>query len=315
MGFGRFGAYHGCMPSRVLSFARLLRLPNVFTAFADIALAGCATGFIVEEPLTILLLCLASGSLYLAGMVWNDVFDRREDAISQAFRPIPSGQVRTSTAVVLGIGLFILGGWLAALTYDPRGSMEGWLAPPFVAGLLMLAILLYDGGLKRTPLGPVAMGLCRALNVLLGLSASPSSLTNETLWLLPAVTGTYIIGVTWFARTEEAESNRRQLIWASGVMALALALALVLRSRLPADSGTMLFPYLLVGFGFFVGLPLARAVQNPGPKQVQTAIKRCVLGLVALDAVLATAFVGLPGLAILLLLPPALLLGKWVYST
>lgn len=312
MGFGRFGAYHGCMPSRVLSFARLLRLPNVFTAFADIALAGCATGFIVEEPLTILLLCLASGSLYLAGMVWNDVFDRREDAISQAFRPIPSGQVRTSTAVVLGLGLLVVGNALAAAA---SAVMPPQASPMLMAALLSLAILLYDGGLKRTPLGPVAMGLCRALNVLLGLSASPSSLTNETLWLLPAVTGTYIIGVTWFARTEEAESNRRQLIWASGVMALALALALVLRSRLPADSGTMLFPYLLVGFGFFVGLPLARAVQNPGPKQVQTAIKRCVLGLVALDAVLATAFVGLPGLAILLLLPPALLLGKWVYST
>jgi len=300
------------MPSRVLSFARLLRLPNVFTAFADIALAGCATGFIVEEPLTILLLCLASGSLYLAGMVWNDVFDRREDAISQAFRPIPSGQVRTSTAVVLGLGLLVVGNALAAAA---SAVMPPQASPMLMAALLSLAILLYDGGLKRTPLGPVAMGLCRALNVLLGLSASPSSLTNETLWLLPAVTGTYIIGVTWFARTEEAESNRRQLIWASGVMALALALALVLRSRLPADSGTMLFPYLLVGFGFFVGLPLARAVQNPGPKQVQTAIKRCVLGLVALDAVLATAFVGLPGLAILLLLPPALLLGKWVYST
>jgi len=300
------------MPSRVLSFARLLRLPNVFTAFADIALAGCATGFIVEEPLTILLLCLASGSLYLAGMVWNDVFDRREDAISQAFRPIPSGQVRTSTAVVLGLGLLVVGNALAAAA---SAVMPPQASPMLMAALLSLAILLYDGGLKRTPLGPVAMGLCRALNVLLGLSASPSSLTNETLWLLPAVTGTYIIGVTWFARTEEAESNRRQLILASGVMALALALALVLRSRLPADSGTMLFPYLLVGFGFFVGLPLARAVQNPGPKQVQTAIKRCVLGLVALDAVLATAFVGLPGLAILLLLPPALLLGKWVYST
>ena len=45
------------------------------------------------------------------------------------------------------------------------------------------------------------------------------------------------------------------------------------------------------------------------------AVKRAILGLVVLDAVLATAFVGLPGLAILLLLPPAMLLGKWVYST
>ena len=104
-------------------------------------------------------------------------------------------------------------------------------------------------------------------------------------------------------------------IGACGVIGLSLALALVLRSRVPPYDGTVLFPYLLVLFGFFVGLPLAKAVQNPGPKEVQTAIKRSVLGLVALDAVLATAFVGLPGLLILLLLPPALVLGKWVYST
>jgi 4-hydroxybenzoate polyprenyltransferase len=75
------------------------------------------------------------------------------------------------------------------------------------------------------------------------------------------------------------------------------------------------FPYLLVAFGFLVGVPISRAVRKPGPREVQAAIKRCVLGLVALDAVLGTAFVGLPGLAILLLLPPALTLGKWVYST
>jgi len=56
-------------------------------------------------------------------------------------------------------------------------------------------------------------------------------------------------------------------------------------------------------------------VASPGPREVQAAVKRCVLGLVALDAVLAAAFVGLPGLAILLLLPPALVIGKWVYST
>ena len=64
-----------------------------------------------------------------------------------------------------------------------------------------------------------------------------------------------------------------------------------------------------------VGRPVARAVAKPGAREVQAAVKRCVLGLVFLDAVLATAFVGLPGLLILLLLPPALLLGKWVYST
>ncbi|HEX4612450.1 MAG TPA: hypothetical protein VH092_29925 [Urbifossiella sp.] len=123
--------------------------------------------------------------------------------------------------------------------------------------------------------------------------------------------------LTWFARTEATESRRRHLIAAAIVIGAALALALGLRARLPADPGpgAVAFPYLLVAFGFLVGVPISRAVRKPGPREVQAAIKRCVLGLVALDAVLGTAFVGLPGLAILLLLPPALTLGKWVYST
>jgi 4-hydroxybenzoate polyprenyltransferase len=44
-------------------------------------------------------------------------------------------------------------------------------------------------------------------------------------------------------------------------------------------------------------------------------VKTCILGLIGLDAILAFAVVGWPGLLILLLLPPALLLGRWVYST
>lgn len=298
---------------RFLPIAKLLRLPNVFTAFADILLAGCATGLIVEQPLTIILLCLASGCLYLSGMVWNDVFDRKDDAISQAFRPIPSGQVNVAMAFLIA-SLLMLGGIAIAFAARPAGAEIGFTDPFTVALVLAAAILLYDAWLKRTPLGPVGMGLCRSLNVLLGLAPSIALLPIEIPWLLPAVTGTYIVGVTWFARTEEKESNRHHLLGACGVIALSLFLALVLRSRTPPEA-TVFFPYLLAAFGFLVGVPLARAVQKPGPKEVQTAIKRSVLGLVALDAVLATAFVGLPGLLILLLLPPALVLGKWVYST
>jgi 4-hydroxybenzoate polyprenyltransferase len=158
------------------------------------------------------------------------------------------------------------------------------------------------------------MGACRFLNVLLGLTVAGAPIERWG-WLLALVVGVYIIGVTWFARTEEGRSNRRQLIAAAVVIALALALALILKAKLPPGSGTVLYPYLLVAFGFLIGRPVARAVANPGPKEVQAAVKRCVLGLVALDAVLATAFAGLPALAILLLLPPAFVIGKWVYST
>ena len=76
-----------------------------------------------------------------------------------------------------------------------------------------------------------------------------------------------------------------------------------------------LFPYLLVAFGFYVGAPVARAIARPAPSRVQAAIKRAVLGLVVFDAVLATALTGEIGLVLLVLLPPAMLLGRWLYST
>ena len=193
-----------------------------------------------------------------------------------------------SRLLALGIGLAALAGY--------PGRTE-WNHEPFAYAIgIGIAVLLYDGGLKRTPIGPVAMAVCRFLNVLLGLSLVPDESLDLNLQIhLAGVVGVYIVGVTWFARTEEGQSNRRQLIAAAIVIALSLVLALILKAKLPAGSGTFLFPYLLVAFGFLIGRPVARAIRSPGPREVQAAVKRCVLGLVVLDAVLATAFAGLPG--------------------
>src|SRR5438477_173484 len=72
---------------------------------------------------------------------------------------------------------------------------------------------------------------------------------------------------------------------------------------------------MLTAFGFFIGIPLVKAIAQPEPKNVQAAIKQCIMGLVLFDAVLATAYAGLWGLLVALLLIPALLLGRRVYST
>jgi 4-hydroxybenzoate polyprenyltransferase len=315
--------------ARLLAFAQLLRIPNVFTAFADIALCGCVAAAVlpsaeVEFWFAYALIGLASGCLYLAGMVWNDVFDLDEDKKARAFRPLPSGRVAKGTAVALGLGLFALGIGLAAAAGWP-GRAEWNHEPAAFALGIVAAVLVYDGGAKRTPAGPVAMGACRFLNVLFGLSLVPDAAFDLEFRIhLAAVVGLYIVGVTWFARTEESKSRKRDLGLAAGVMALALVLALWLRAKMHegtgptkplAALGTVAFPYLLVAFGFLIGRPVARAIDEPAPRRVQAAVKRCVLGLVVFDAVLATTFVGLPGLLTLLLLPPALLLGKWVYST
>ena len=197
--------------------------------------------------------------------------------------------------------------WYSRLLAGAVGSNKWTHEPLAYAVGIAVAVLMYDGGLKRTPIGPVAMASCRFLNVLLGLSILPDEALDLGLRIdLAGVVGVYIIGVTWFARTEEGASQRRQLLAAAFVMLLALVLALIFKAKLPPGSGTFLYPYLLVAFGFVIGRPIARAIASPGPREVQRAVKRCVLGLVVLDAVLATAFAGLPALAILLLLPPAI---------
>lgn len=296
---------------RLIAYAQLLRLPNVFTAFADICLAGCAAGYIIDRPGVFVLLLLASGCFYLGGMVLNDFFDRREDAEARSFRPIPSGRVSARVALALGAVLLILGITLTNLAVASLFVLHvSWIVVT-----LPLAILLYDGWLKRTPLGPIGMGLCRFLNVELGLTGIwPEHWSPQTLHLA-SVVGVYIVGVTWFARTEESTSQRRQLVLAALVMLITVLGGLALPIHFTDRVAPWYFPYLVAGFLFLIGVPIVRAIQRPEPKRVQAAVKRCILGLVVLDAVLATAFVGWPGLLILLLLPPALWLGKWVYST
>jgi 4-hydroxybenzoate polyprenyltransferase len=294
------------MPPRLLAYAQLTRLPNVFTAFADILLGACAAGYVTERIDVVALLALASGCLYCGGMIWNDFFDRFDDAKTRPTRPIPSGRITPVTGAGVGVILFAVGMGIAYVTYA---------VPLELVGGLCAAILLYDAILKRTPLGPIGMGLCRFLNVMLGLSGA-----GGELWALPnlhlaAVVGLYIVGVTWFARTEEGPSRRSHLIGASLVMLAALGLAVAVPVHRDPGTTFVLFPYLVAAFGFHVGMPAVRAIKSPGPREVQTAVKRCILGLVLLDATLATAFVGAWGLLIVLLLLPARWLGKWVYST
>ena len=298
-----------------LAWARLLRIPNVFSAAADILLGFWIVHANAEPGPTasLGLLVLASCLLYSAGMVWNDLFDLDVDRRERPTRPLPSGSVSLRAAVTAG-WLLIGSGLLCALGAGIVSSL--------IALALVAAIFAYDGWLKRTPVGPLGMGLCRSLNVLLGMSpalaitgsAGAARVGNPWLWLVPLANGIYIVGVTWFARHEATTSSRRGLAAAACVMATGLGLHAIVLAEIP-QIDRLAWPAGAL-FVVLLGARLAAAIRRPEPIPVQKAVKAGVLGLVPLDAILVLAFCGpLMGLAVLALLPPALVLGKWVYST
>jgi 4-hydroxybenzoate polyprenyltransferase len=211
--------------SDLRAYAQLVRLPNLPTALADICLGVLAAHALPEHGFAFAVLLLASSCLYSAGMVWNDYFDREQDRRERPFRPLPSGRIAPRQAVRLGVALLVVGVLLAALV----GMTSLWIAVCLVG-----AILAYDGWLKGTWAGPLAMGICRFLNVLLGVSACGSLLWPRGAHLA-LVVGLYIAGVTWFARTEARVSNQNALRGAAAVMLASLLLALPLPVFLPAE--------------------------------------------------------------------------------
>ncbi len=298
------------------AYLQLLRLPNVFTAMADVLLGFLFTHRGLEPFGEFALLLAASSLMYLAGMALNDVFDLEQDTRERPSRPLPSARISLVAARGLGFGLLAAGlalGWAASgLTGDVRSGV--------VATALAAMVFLYDRVLKRTPLGPLAMGACRTLNVLLGMSAA-DDVWQPVNWVVAVAIGLYIVGVTIFARKEAARSLRPQLVLGLGVMIAGLALL----TSLPAWATGREWPPIDVPgpwhvFWGLLSLLIAwrclRAILDPRPQFVQDAVRNSIFSLVILDAGACLAVQDFQwGVVILALLIPTMTLGRWIYST
>jgi len=306
---------------------QLTRFPNVFTAISNVLAAYLLTHFDLSNWPVVVLLVGSSSLLYLAGMVLNDVFDVAQDTLERPQRPIPSGRVSYNFALVLGASLLFFGmmlGWIAS-------AYTRTLTPGLVATLLGGAVLLYDGPLKRTPLAPLGMGLCRFLNVLLGLSlAATGPLQWHAMhWAVAAGVGIYVVGLTLFARTEAQDSSGRMMLTAGMVVMLAGIGLLSYIPRLATDDlplfalprpevlDTWLWPAMWGFFGFFTVRRCVPAIVDPSPTLVQFAVKQAIFSIVIFDAaIIMVARDPRPfSLVIVALLLPMYLLGQIVYST
>ena len=172
------------------AWLELIRLPNLLTAWGD-PIVGALWAGGIHNPGRMSAAVTGVLFVYAGGMILNDVADFTTDARERPGRPLPSGRIRRSLAAWAGTGCMAVG--LAAFV------ASGVIVACIGATLIALA-LLYNFALKQTWAGPIAMGGCRTLSVLVGAAAA-GSLTPGA-WIAAAIIGGYVAILSSAARNE-----------------------------------------------------------------------------------------------------------------
>ncbi|GAA4304563.1 UbiA-like protein EboC [Compostibacter hankyongensis] len=287
---------------KAYAYLQLMRPANQLTAISDIwagaAIAGC---FAPEQWSAAMMgkvgwLSLAAFCLYGGGVVFNDVFDAGLDRVERPERAIPSGRVSLGSAVILGLVLLALG-MAAALQVGLQSGVLGFA--------IVLAALTYDKwGKHYTLAGPLNMGLCRGLDLLLGMSMLP--FLHIGLWGIAAVPVVYIAAVTMISRGEVHGGSRATLYGAA--LLYVLVLLALLFFAFHREELLIALPFLLA-FGVMIFVPLTGAVREPAGPRIGKAVKAGVLALILMNASWVAASGSLPAALLTVLLLP---LSLWV---
>ena len=289
-----------------MGFARLARPANLPTAaadiFAGISLALFSLNVKIPEFFSangggIWSLVFASVFLYAGGVVFNDVFDARLDAVERPERPIPSGLVPRVQAIIWGALLFVLGLYMA-FTVNTLSAI--------IALILIITIITYDAlAKKHSFFGPLVMGICRGLNLLLGMSI----IGRLDLWWISLAPLIYIFAITLISRGE-VHGNNRSHITIAGLLYAIVVTFIGISIGLRTNNLLMSIPFLIL-FAFLVFKPLLEAYKDNSPQNIKKAVMAGVLSLVVMDACWVAGFANwYVALLVLLLLPLSLLLSR-----
>jgi len=256
-----------------------MRPPNLLTAVADVlagfGVAATANGDALPH-LVVSTICLYGG-----GVIFNDIFDRKLDARERPERPLPSGRATLRRATLLGASLLACGAGAAFIASTASGLL---------ALLIALCALVYDSwGKNQSLLGPINMGVCRGLNLMLGVSAVPELVVGR--WYLGLIPITYIAAVTAISKGEVEGGNRSTGLLAMGLLT-AVILALPALTLTPGLRFFAMVPFLTL-FSWRVLPPFRRAYVKPSPGNIRSAVKAGVLSLIVLDAAIAAGYAGL----------------------
>ena len=253
----------------VSSFIKLLRISNAPTVVTN-SFVGASVAASMEPgsfPNIARLIAVTIGVvfIYIAGMAINDYFDQVVDAQERPTRPIPAGQISSSTALLVG-GTFLLTGMIlcAIISLDVL---------PWVM-LLGSAVLAYNMLHLAKFVGPFLMGVCRALvPIVVAIALSPAHAPAWNILMffaLPLGLATFAISLaarnemqlqSTSTQTLRPRRTMRTMIATAfmGIAALAPMGAIATRTLDPMEQ-LMAFTYglciTLAGAAIFRGLTL-----------------------------------------------------------
>ncbi len=186
----------------IRAYLELMRIPNVFTAMADIL-----AGYFIASPgnvdvRDVGLLLVSSSFLYTGGIVLNDFFDYEVDKVERPERPLPSGRIKRGVAGILGWGLLVSGITVPLLI--------GRVSFGVALGIVLL-VLSYDSLTKGVAvIGPLTIGLCRYMNFVLGMS--PFLFGWNLKLAVPGILMVYIIILTVISLGESKNLKARSFV-------------------------------------------------------------------------------------------------------
>lgn len=279
---------------------QIIRPSNVLTAISDV-LAGVALACLfLQQDLPphnpLIWITISSMLLYTGGIVFNDVFDAALDKVERPERPIPSGRIKKSAASILGTLAFAIGCFLAY-----QVNMTAF----YVSLAIVLMCLLYNGKAKHHFLaGPIVMGACRGLNLLLGMAVLPDALSYWYIAIIPII---YIASVTNISRGEVYGSNKTALLVSIGLYSIVI---LTLLYFTYSSKNYLALVFILL-FSVMIGSPVSKALKTLQPQDVRKAVKFGVLALILMNASwIAISGHWLLALAVCAILPVSIFLAK-----
>ena len=250
----------------ILPWLRLLHLPRIFTSIGEPLAGACLAAVMAETELsfwTLLDVCFCSIAINAFGMIQNDWCDQAADRRLHPDRPLPQRQIPILAAAAVALACILVALCLAAIS-----GHRVFL----VAVTQLILICAYNFTIKKTLVGgAVGMGICRALNVMLGASLV---VISPAIFILMLSVGIYAAVLMTFRGYDSMGLRQvpgKAVFMPAGVMLLGWL------ATLPwtAARGAFLAPFVCIVVS--VGVAVYLAIRIYGKAVGRDAIKRFIV--------------------------------------